>query len=162
MKKRTGKRFFTVCLAVSAVMAAAIPAYASEEDEKSMELTMSKASEYIMTIPKDQDTVTFGTEKTQIGSLSVTGDIGTKQKVLVTVAKTNFVDVKDDTNFFAFDLQANGQNFSWAEWNWEQVRAQEPVAYPLTVYIPSETWADTVAGTYGATITFTAQLQDIE
>lgn len=156
------KRAGAVVLAAAAVMTAGIPVYATGTQESSMNLNMSKEASYIMTIPKDTSSIKFGAESTVIGALSVTGDIGTKQQVTVTTEKTPFTDVKDADNQFSFALQCEGNSFETAVWNWQEVRAEEPTAYPLTVYIPTETWADVAAGEYTATLTFTAELQNIE
>ncbi|MDO4337979.1 MAG: cation transporter [Eubacteriales bacterium] len=159
MKKQWKKRLQAVFLAGSMLMTAALPAYAA--DKQSMELTVNKAAQYTMTIPRDQNEIIFGAEHTTIGTLSVTGDIGTKQQVQVTVDKTDFADSKDKTNSFPFALQNNGSGFSSAVWTSEQVRAETPTGYDLEVYIPTTTWAGTQAGTYNATLTFQAELQDI-
>lgn len=166
MKVRT-KKAGAAILAAALLMAAGIPAYASEGADtgtqgSSLNLTMSKESDYMMTIPKTTTSIQFGTVDTVIGDLYVTGDIGTKQQVAVTVGKTDFTDVKDEKNAFPFALQSGGADFEKAVWNWEQVRADTPTAYSLTVHIPSETWGEVVAGDYTAVLTFHAELQDIE
>lgn len=166
MKVRT-KKAGVVFLSAALIMAAGIPAYASEgadtgTQESSMNLSMSKESDYTMTIPKTTTSIKFGTVDTVIGDLSVTGDIGTKQQVAVTVEKTDFTDVKDEGNTFPFALQYEGEDFEAAVWNWEQVRADTPTAYSLTVNIPGATWGDVVAGDYAATLTFHAELQNVE
>lgn len=156
------KRAGAAVLAAAAVMTAGVPAYAAGTQESSMDLNMSKEADYIMTIPMDTTSIGFGAESTVIGDLSVTGNIGTKQQVTVTAEKTPFTDVKDAENQFPFDLQCEGSSFETAVWSWQEVRAEEPTAYPLTVYIPTETWADVAAGDYTATLTFKAELQNIE
>lgn len=165
--KARAKKAAVLALSAALVMAAGIPVYASEGDdtgtqESSINLTMSKESDYMMTIPKTTTSIQFGTVDTVIGDLYVTGDIGTKQQVAVTVDKTDFTDVKDEENSFPFALQSGGADFEEAVWNWEQVRADTPAAYPLTVHIPSSMWGDVVAGDYAATLTFYAELQDVE
>ncbi len=161
------KRAAALALSALLVMAAGIPAYASGgadtgTQKSSLNLTMSKEPTYIMEIPKTTTSISFGKEDTVIGDLCVTGDIGTKQQVAVTVDKTNFVDENDTENSFPFTLQCDGSDFKTAVWSWEQVRADTPTAYSLTVHIPSETWGDVVAGNYAATLTFQAELQNVE
>lgn len=162
MRNKTGKKVMAAFLA-AAVMSMAVPAYASEaeKDEQSMELNMSKDSTYMMSIPMSQS-IAFGTVDTEIGEVSVTGDIGTKQKVNVKVSKTDFIDEKDAQNVFSFDLWSDEETFAGKDWVSEEVRAEEAVAYPLTVHIPTETWAGVIAGDYAATLTFEAELVDIE
>lgn len=166
MKEKTRK---AAALAFSAalVMAAGIPAYASEEtstgtQESSLNLSMSKDADFMMSIPKTTASIQFGAENTVIGDLYVTGDIGTKQQVAVSVEKTKFTDVKAEDNCFPFTLQSGGADFEEAVWDWKQVRADTPTAYSLTVYIPNETWGEVVAGDYAATLTFYAELQNVE
>lgn len=167
-KKRAG----AAVLAAALVMTAGIPAYASETgtgdtaaQSSSLNLTTSQEARYIMTIPMQatgEAGITFGDENTPIGDLSVTGDIGTKQQVSVTVEKTPFTDVRDANNHFDFDLLSENEDFEEATWNWQQVRAETPTGYALTVHIPNETWEKVPAGDYTATLTFKAQLEDVE
>ena len=118
-----------------------------------------------MTIPMQasgEASIPFGKVDTDIGDLAVEGDIGTKQQVSVTVEQTPFTDVKDPGNTFEFELRCDGSKFTGAAWDWEEVRAEGSVSYPLTLHIPSETWANVVAGEYAATLTFKAELQDVQ
>ena len=71
MKVRT-KKAGVVFLSAALIMAAGIPVYASEgadtgTQESSMNLTMSKESDYMMTIPKTTTSIQFGTVDTVIG-----------------------------------------------------------------------------------------------
>ncbi|MCD8104145.1 MAG: cation transporter [Lachnospiraceae bacterium] len=161
MMKKNRKRLMAALMCAAILTTAAIPAYASSTDQQSMELTMSKDATFIMTIPSTTNTVVFGAVDTEIGEVKVTGDVGTKQQVEVTVTKTDFVDEKDSTNTFAFSLQYNDADFTGAIWSTEELR-NETKALSLTVHIPTATWEGTTAGTYKATLTFQAELQDIE
>ncbi|MDO5346708.1 MAG: cation transporter [Lachnospiraceae bacterium] len=162
MRKRTVKQAFAAGMAAFVMMTSAIPVFAAgSSDTQEMYLSMSKAPEYTMTIPASQD-IPFGTVDTGIGDLYVTGNIGTKQQVQVTAEKTDFVDEKDDANSFSFDLQCSGTDFSGAIWSSDQLRSEAATKYALTVHIPTETWGNTKAGTYKATLTFKAELQDVQ
>lgn len=166
MRKKTVKRAFAALMAASVMMLSSVPALAEGtsdmQQSKSMELFIQKQPTYTMTIPKTTNIIAFAKEKTVIGDLYVTGDVGTKQQVWVAVEKTDFVDEKDDTNSFPFDLQYAGEAFPGAVWSSAQLREKEATAYELTVYIPTETWAETKAGTYKASLTFKAELQDVQ
>lgn len=162
MNIRKGKKVMAALLVAAVMGTVAIPTYADSANDKTMELNTSKSASYIMSIPNTQSNISFGAEDTVIGNLSVTGNIGTKQQVQVTVEKTDFVDKKDNTNKFSFSLLHNGQDFTGQTWNYDQVRAAQAVAYPLTVHIPKTTWNGTKAGSYNATLTFKVALQDIE
>lgn len=161
MIKKNRKRLMAALMCAAILTTAAIPAYAAGTDQQSMELTMSKDATFIMTIPSTTNTVVFGAVDTEIGEVKVTGDVGTKQQVEVTVTKTDFVDEKDSANTFAFSLQYNNADFTGDVWSTEELR-NETKALPLTVHIPTSTWENTAAGTYKATLTFQAELQDIE
>lgn len=166
MRKKTVKRAFAALMAASVMMLSSVPALAEGtsdmQQSKSMELFIQKTPTYTMTIPATTNTIEFGTENTVIGDLSVTGDVGTKQQVRVTVSKTDFVDEKDKTNSFSFFLQHKGVNFTEATWTSTQIRTEPVTAYALTVNIPTETWAQTKAGSYKATLTFEAELKDAQ
>lgn len=168
MKKKTVKstalkRASAAFMAASVLMALSVPAFGETvREEQSLELTMQKPPKYTMSIPSTTSIIVFGTENTEIGDLSVIGDVGTKQQVLVTVAKTDFVDDNDKTNSFSFSLQHNGVDFTEEAWTFNQLREEPITAYGLIVHIPTETWAETKAGTYKATLTFKAELQDVQ
>lgn len=171
MNKRM-KKAGAAALTTALILTAGIPAHASEPgagdtpaQQSSLNLTTSKAAKYTMKIPMQatgEAGITFGAVDTEIGDLTVTGDIGTKQQVSVTVEQTPFTDVKDSGNHFDFDLRCKENKFETEVWNWQEVRAETPVSYPLTVHIPNETWENVAAGDYTATLTFKAELQNIE
>lgn len=157
MAKRTGRRAFAAIAAVS--MMAALPVQAAGAQEESMNLSISKDASYTMTIPKTTNIVEFGAENTEIGDLSVSGDIGTKQKVSVAVSKTDFEDVKDSDNKIEFNLKDAAADFTGAKWN--RADALSGKGYKLNVNIPAASWAGKAPGVYQASITFQASLEDI-
>lgn len=153
------KRWIAGILATALLMTGEVSVYAAENQQSGTTTVTAKVdSTYTLSIPEDTD-LSFGEVDTLIGELSVTGNIGTKQKVQVTVGKTDFVDEKDAANKFSFDLLHNGTAFSEQTWDSDDVWAAEAVKYPLTVHIPQETWNATKAGSYKATLTFQAELQ---
>ena len=166
------KRAGAAALAEALILTGGISVSASEAgagdtpaQQSSLNLTTSQEAHYSMTIPMQatgEASIPFGKVDTEIGDLTVTGDIGTKQQVSVTVEQTPFTDVKDAGNSFRFELLCKESMFEKEVWDWQEVRVETPVSYPLTVHIPSETWAKVVAGEYAATLTFKAELQNIE
>lgn len=157
MMKKTGAAF----LASALVLTAVIPVYASDTQTESLQLTTTQAASYLLTIPLET-TVEFGAVTTEIGTVKVNGNIGTKQQVKVTATHTDFVDTKDDTNKFSFKLQDAGNVFNGDVWNWQDVRTESQKEHSLQVVIPEETWKEVPSGTYQATLNFVAELADIQ
>lgn len=158
--KKQKKRAVSAVLAAAVLVSSALTAYAADGSQsQSMELTVQKDASYILTIPKDQ-TISFGVVDTDIGELSVTGSIGTKQEVKVSVSTTKFVDTEDADNRFPFELRTGDGAFAGKTWDSQEVKEESKVA--LTVHIPSETWGETSPGTYRASVTFQAELLDVE
>lgn len=154
-KKCVGGAFFAVAVLASS----ALTAYAADGSQsQSMELTVQKNASYIMTIPQDQN-IDFGAVDTEIGTLSVKGEIGTNQKVKVSVSKTDFTDTADETNHFSFTLRERNTEFQEKEWGSQEVKANTASAV-LTVHIPGENWGKTSPATYRAAVTFQASLMD--
>lgn len=145
-----------------AVMAATITlpfsaAAADTPKTETMELSASVASDYILTIPSNTSVaLEFGKEKTEIGSLKVTGNVKPSESVTVNVEKTAFQ--SSEGNTFDYRLLSGEQEFQTASWNEEELRAEKAKEIPLTANIPSKTWYSAAAGDYTATITFTAKL----
>ena len=155
-KRAAGTVLASVVLAMSVCTAYA----ADGSQSQSMQLTIQKDASYTMSIPKSQDIV-FGTVDTEIGSLSVTGEIGSKQEVRVSVDTTEFTDTADTGNHFPFALWQGSRVFTGKTWSSTELEGSgTPV--PLTVHIPSETWGKTSPGTYRAVITFAAELADTQ
>ena len=159
MAKKAGRKAVLAAV-LAAFMMAALPVYAASGiDDQQLHLSISKDAEYTMSIPATTNSVTFGEVDTVIGSLSIDGNIGTKQKVHVGVTKTDFAEAKDNTNKIPFTLKSAGNDFSSADW--DRSAALAKTAYELTVNIPTETWAGKAPGSYTATLTFKAELQDV-
>ena len=166
--KKQKKKVAGAALAAAVLASAALTAYAADGSQpqsdgiqtQSMELTLRKDPSYILTIPESQS-IAFGAVDTKIGKLSVTGNIGTKQEVCVSVDMTDFIDTADDSNHFSFELFSGNTLFSEKAWGSLEVKEEDP-SVELTVRIPSETWGETSPGTYRAVLTFQAELVDIE
>lgn len=159
--KKRKKRAAGIVLAAAVLAMSVCTAYAADGSQsQSMQLTIQKDASYTMSIPKSQDIV-FGTVDTEIGKLSVTGEIGTKQEVRVSVDTTEFTDTADAGNHFLFALWQGSGVFTGKTWSSKELEGSgTPVL--LTVHIPSETWGKTSPGTYRAVITFAAELADTQ
>ncbi len=162
MKRRTGKVGFALVLALTAMLAA-IPVYAADESEKSddLELQMEKDPMYVLTIPKE-NIVQFDQESPSIGDLIISGDIGTKQKVTVTVVKENFVDTKDPDNVIPFTLRKGTEEFTTEFWERDDVKlsSDDSKKVTLTVDIPAATRNTAAPGLYKGKLIFKAVLSD--
>lgn len=159
--KKWKKRDAGASLAATVLAMSVCTAYAADGSQsQSMQLTIQKNASYTMSIPASQD-ITFGTVDTEIGSLSVTGEIGTKQEVRVSVDTTEFTDTADDGNRFPFALWQGGTAFTGKNWSSKELE-NGGTSVSLTVHIPSETWGKTSPGTYRALVTFAAELADTQ
>lgn len=155
------KRAAGVSLAAAVLAMSVCTAYAADgSHSQSMQLTIQKDASYTMSIPKSQDIV-FGAVDTEIGSLSVTGEIGTEQEVRVTVDTTEFTDTADTGNHFPFTLWQGSGVFTGKTWSSTELE-DGGTSVPLIVHIPSETWGKTSPGTYRAVLTFAAELADTQ
>lgn len=159
--KKRKKRAAGIVLAAAVLAMSVCTAYAADGSQsQSMQLTIKKDASYTMSIPKSQDIV-FGTVDTEIGKLSVTGEIGTKQEVRVSVDTTEFTDTADAGNHFPFALWQGSGVFTGKTWSSKELE-DGGTSVPLTVHIPSEIWGKTSPGTYRAVITFAAELADTQ
>lgn len=156
MKKRA-----VILLLASAIAAdgSVRMAAADNTTSRNTELTAEVASSYILTIPKDQE-ISYGTQDTDLSSgVSVTGNVKPSQKVTVTVSKTDFVNQDAEDSSFAFSLLSAGKEFTSGEWSETELRAAKAKEFPLTVHVDQTAWDSAKAGSYKATITFTAELK---
>ena len=143
-----------LCMMMAVCMA--VPASAAEE--KSTTLITDVASEYTLTIPMNME-ITFGAEETGIGSVKVTGNVKPAETVKVDVETGNFISQDDPQDTIVLTLINKNDNseFGISIWNEKEMR-DETKKIPLAVQIKSEDWGKAHAGTYQATLTFTASL----
>lgn len=153
MKKKMAAGMLYMMMVVSV----AAPVSAAEKQE-STTLTTDVASEYTLTIPKDM-TIPFGAEETGIGSVKVTGNVKPEETVKVDVETGNFISQDDPQDTIALTLINKNDNseFGISIWNEKEMR-DETKEIPLAVQVKKEDWAKAYAGTYQATLTFTASL----
>ena len=154
MKKRIVSGM--LCMMMAAAMA--VPVSAAEPQEKSTTLTTDVESEYILTIPKDTQ-IPFGAEETGIGSVKVTGNVKPAETVKVDVETGNFISQDNPQDTIALTLINKNDNseFRTSIWNEKEMR-DETKEIPLAVQVKGEDWNKAYAGTYQATLTFTASL----
>lgn len=146
------KRAGAAALAEALILTGGISVSASEAgagdtpaQQSSLNLTTSQEAHYIMTIPMQatgEASIPFGKVDTEIGDLTVTGDIGTKQQVSVTVEQTPFTDVKDAGNSFRFELLCKESKFEKEVWDWQEVRVETPVSYISPVKHGRKWWPE--------------------
>ncbi|HIZ22503.1 MAG TPA: hypothetical protein IAA21_06870 [Candidatus Blautia faecigallinarum] len=153
MKKKRAAGMFCMMMAVSV----AVPVSAAQKQE-SMTLTLDVGSEYTLTIPMDMD-IPFGAEETNIGSVKVTGNVKPAETVEVDVEIGNFISQDNPQDTIALTLINKNDNseFGTSIWNEKEMR-DETKEIPLAVQVKEEDWAKAYAGTYQATLTFTASL----
>lgn len=150
------KRMVAGMLCMMMAVCMAVPASAAEE--KSTTLITDVASEYTLTIPMNME-ITFGAEETGIGSVKVTGNVKPAETVKVDVETGNFISQDDPQDTIVLTLINKNDNseFGISIWNEKEMR-DETKKIPLAVQIKSEDWGKAHAGTYQATLTFTASL----
>lgn len=151
MKKRMVTGMF--CMLLAAGMAVPVSA-----ESKTTTLTTDVASEYTLTIPKDTS-IAFGAEEMEIGVVKVTGNVKPAETVRVDVETGNFISQDDARDTIALTLinQNDNNEFKSSIWNENDMR-NETKEIPLVVQIKKEDWDKAYAGTYQATLTFTASL----
>ena len=152
------KRMFAGMLCMMMAVSVAAPVSAAEPQEKSTTLTTDVASEYMLTIPQNM-TIPFGAEETGIGSVKVTGNVKPAETVQVDVEVGNFISQDDPQDTIALTLINKNDNseFGISFWSEKNMR-DETKEIPLAVQVKEEDWAKAYAGTYQATLTFTASL----
>lgn len=150
------KRMVAGMLCMMMAVCMAVPASGAEE--KSTTLITDVASEYTLTIPMNME-ITFGAEETGIGSVKVTGNVKPAETVKVDVETGNFISQDDPQDTIVLTLINKNDNseFGISIWNEKEMR-DETKKIPLAVQIKSEDWGKAHAGTYQATLTFTASL----
>lgn len=151
MRKKT---LFTAAgaLALTVIVAGTAPASA-EEQKTTLEATVP--SSYTLTIPKSQ-AIEYGRELTDIGSLSVIGNIRTDEVLRVSVEQSAFRN-EEKNHSFSFRLLSGSEIFQGQSWNGTELETEQTV--PLSVSIEDPVWDEAQAGNYTATLTFTAEIR---
>lgn len=151
MRKKT---LFTAAgaLALAVILAGAAPASA---EERQTTLAATVPSSYTLTIPKSQ-TIEYGRDLTEIGALSVKGNIRTDENLRVSVEKSAFRN-EEKNHSFSFRLLSGSALFLERSWSGTELETEQTV--PLSVSIEDSAWDEAQAGNYTATLIFTAEIR---
>lgn len=137
------------------MLACAMMSMISIQADSSTIITTEVPSKFNLTIPTGQD-IDYGTVKTKLSPLYVSGDLAQGKTVEVSVEKTEFSNEKGDTITYA--LNAGDKAFNGDVWNDTQV-GNDPKKVNLNIVIDEDTWNQAKPGKYTTTISFTAKLK---
>lgn len=142
----------------------ALPVYGSSSSRQdTTTLTATIDSSYVLTIPMDTP-VSYGTVDTDLsGALKVIGNVRSSQQVTVSATTEQFKN-DDGQAEFTYMLLDKSKDipFSKGVWNEAELRNSQPKEIPLAIHIPQDTWNKAKAGTYKSTVTFTAELENVQ
>lgn len=170
------KKMFAILLAV--MMLASMATIASAESTTTLTTTVPAAT-YTLNIPADQE-IPFGTEKMDIGSLSVTNASGFAEGKNLSVTLTyDAFKSESTTTTIPFEiaianLPSMAKNYKTAsgssvifygkndgstdEYTQSTTSTTDPDLKCTVIMINSADWGKALAGEYTATITFTAEV----
>ena len=151
-------------LTVVALMGAmALPVSAQDNTEsKDTSITAKIQSTYTLSIPAST-TIDFEKTSTNLKeTLKVTGNVLPTQEVAVTAKAGAFHNKVQNTDLpYKLIDKRNNSEFTTATWSEDELRDGSK-ELTLSVDITKEAWDAAEAGNYEGSITFTANLQDIQ
>ena len=154
----------TMGLTVVALMGAmALPVSAQDNTEsKDTSITAKIQSTYTLSIPAST-TIDFEKTSTNLKeTLKVTGNVLPTQEVAVTAKAGAFHNKVQNTDLpYKLIDKRNNSEFTTATWSEDELRDGSK-ELTLSVDITKEAWDAAEAGNYEGSITFTANLQDIQ
>lgn len=154
----------TMGLTVVALMGAmALPVSAQDNTEsKDTSITAKIQSTYTLSIPAST-TIDFEKTSTNLKeTLKVTGNVLPTQEVAVTAKAGAFHNKVQNTDLpYKLIDKRNNSEFTTATWSEDELRDGSK-ELTLSVDITKEAWDAAEAGSYEGSITFTANLQDIQ
>lgn len=154
----------TMGLTVVALMGAmALPVSAQDNTEsKDTSITAKIQSTYTLSIPAST-TIDFKETSTNLKeTLKVTGNVLPTQEVAVTAKAGAFHNKVQNTDLpYKLIDKRNNSEFTTATWSEDELRDGSK-ELTLSVDITKEAWDAAEAGSYEGSITFTANLQDIQ
>jgi len=150
------KKIIAGIMSMMLVVAMALPVTASET--KTTTLQAAVPSTYTLSIPLSQS-ITLDATSTDIGTIEVTGNIKTTEKVVVTVGTTAFANKDKLGDTIAYTLVDGDAIFTGAQWSETDLQSASPLTYDLAVEIAESQWKSASAGNYEAVITFTAVIE---
>ncbi|NCB92511.1 MAG: hypothetical protein EOM40_08045 [Clostridia bacterium] len=158
MKRKIGKAVLLAVVLTGMVMSPTTTQAANGEKTETTTVKTTVESVYNLMIPVNPE-VEFGSEQTDIGSITVKGNIDTAKKVVVSASKTDFTCTGRSP--FSFQLQSDGADFTKMEVTDTEASTDNGKNKQLSVVIPQTTWNTVKPGTYTAVITFRASLENI-
>lgn len=149
----------------AALAAGATTAFAADTGttQSTTEVRTTVDSTYILTIPANQ-AVTFGAPASALsGALTVTGNVANNKRVVVAVSSSgSFTSSEASTSIpFTVTRQGSAAAFSSADWSAAELCAATPKSIALAVNVSQAAWQAAQAGSYTASITFTADIKDV-
>lgn len=145
------KKFISASLLATTFLGlGASTAYAADTN-----LTITNESEWEMHIPMSQ---TLNQASSTIGDLYISGSIEPLKEIAVEATHDGVFTRVDHTDTLAFSLLENATNFTNTTINEAAVTGEEK--HPLTISIEPADFNTAKAGTYQATLVFTATLQN--
>lgn len=143
-------------MAMALVGTMALPVSA---EEKTTEITASVKSEYTLSIPANTD-IDFNATSTNLdGTLKVTGNVLPTQTVTVSTQANRLYNSVQDTSL-PYKLMNGQSEFQSATWNENELRAETPKEFQLSIAITEADWNQAEAGDYSGSIVFTATMND--
>ncbi|MBO1307005.1 hypothetical protein JZO70_12585 [Enterococcus sp. 669A] len=140
-----------------------VTGFAQDRQEGTTEVTADVPSTYTMTIPASPKQIVANTDITDLGSLSVKGNLDPTKLIEVTVEKKQLENQRDNTQKIPFSLvDSSNANTEWtgATWNADDCTAAK--ALELSVKIDQPSWAAAKPGQYKGSIVFTSSIIDNE
>lgn len=149
--------------ALALMGAMALPVSAQDNTEtKDTTIKANIQSTYTLTIPAET-TIDFEATSTNLtGALKVTGNVLPTQEVEVTAQAKAFHNEVQNTDLpYKLIDKRNNSEFTTATWSEDELRDGSK-ELTLSVDITKDAWSVAEAGDYKGSITFTANLQNVE
>lgn len=158
MMKKTMITGFTALMLMGTM---ALPVSAQElQKTGDTEVTANVASDYVLTIPAKTEIAFNATSTDLAGTLTVTGNVLPTQEVEVTATPNALHNEAQNTDL-PYTLKKDSETFIADTWNETELR-EETKDVQLSIAITEAEWNKAEAGNYTGSITFTANLKDVQ
>lgn len=146
------------------LMASMVMPVVAATDPNTTTLTTTKGSTYSLKIPIATKDIPYGALYTDLGSLTVTGNVGIGESVTVSTKINQLVrtgNAEDTISFSLVDVTNPDapKIFTSSVWREEEL-FDESKSIPLSVQIPTVNWENAKAGDYTGSIVFTASVNN--
>ena len=161
------KKIITGVTAFALMGAVALPVSAQDNTEtKDTTIKANIQSTYTLTIPAETDIAFEATSTSLNGTLKVTGNVLPSQEVEVTAQAKDFHNHAQNADL-PYKLMNGQEEFKIATWNETELRngfenSQNAKEIQLSIAIEESNWKTAKAGDYEGSITFTANLQNVQ